>query len=572
LVRIFWTLDIPVSFMTGYVDSAGKLVMDSRLVSRRYASRQLPLDLVVVATDWTEQVTKIQGSSVLKGWRFLRVARLLRLTKARDIIERSSEFFKSERLSLLSSIVRLLAVLVWLMHFLACCWYAVGYASFASGEDSWVTTVNREPVSARYLHSLHFAVALFHGEQIIFPENLFETGFISCVLYLIFVWNAWLVSTITTAMTHLEIISTRKTGMMSALERWLHDNNVSYELTLKVQRSAKKCLQQEERNVPEANIALLQMISDPLRLELHYEIHSAIIFLHPFFLCYNSINPGAIKNICHTSVSSLKVAAEDVVFSEMEQAAVPRILFVIDGALQYSKPSQGESLCEIAYGNWMGEALLWTEDWLHVGTARALTDCRLLAVEVKGVYDHVAYFGTNHARHFAQLFTTELNELPSEQLSDVGRYTAVLGSQMMKVFGTDWLFLRTAEQAKIDFESSNTTSGLKRLSQKVQATHSGNAISNAGRRISDTSRRISDTSSRIAGTMARRISGHGLSSPSADNSVHSFNRQEARPASGASAEELGLSQQSASSRPAPRHSEKLQVVPIDALSGGATDR
>jgi len=418
--------------------------------------------------------------------------------------------------------------------------------------------VSDEPATAKYLRSLHFAVALFHGEQLIHPENLWETAFVSGALYLIFVGNAWLVSTITTAMTHLEILSTRRTAMVSALDRWLFDNNVSYELAVKVQRSAKKCLEEEERNLPEANIALLQMISDPLRMELHFEIHSAIMFQHPFFLSYNHVNPGAIKNVCHTSVSSLKVAAEDVVFSEMEQPANPRIFFVIDGVLKYSKPSQSEDeIREVKSGVWIGEALLWTEDWLHVGTLTAVTDSQLLAVEVKGMHDHIANFGTSHARHFAKLFTDNLNALASQDLSDIGNYNAELGQLMLKVFGKDWLLVRNQEQAKIDYEAAAARSQtpLGRISAKVAATPSGNAMMNTGRRISDSSRRISDT-------VARRISGRRdsrVSQTSGEISMMSSQLDERR----ASGDTLGSLRRNSQSSSEHSKSSKNQVLPIE---------
>eukprot|EP00441_Pelagodinium_beii_P008931 CAMPEP_0197699586 /NCGR_PEP_ID=MMETSP1338-20131121/120810_1 /TAXON_ID=43686 ORGANISM="Pelagodinium beii, Strain RCC1491" /NCGR_SAMPLE_ID=MMETSP1338 /ASSEMBLY_ACC=CAM_ASM_000754 /LENGTH=143 /DNA_ID=CAMNT_0043283093 /DNA_START=46 /DNA_END=474 /DNA_ORIENTATION=- len=142
------------------------------------------------------------------------------------------------------------------MHILGCVSYAVGnWAAELQGlENSFFQVLVDVPWFYRYMKCLHFSVALFQGELVMHPQNIQETAYFSAISFVIFVGNVWLVSTITTALTRIEIVSTRRTAMSQSLDRWITENNVSHELALKVQRSARKAVDDKEKNLPESNI------------------------------------------------------------------------------------------------------------------------------------------------------------------------------------------------------------------------------------------------------------------------------------------------------------------------------
>merc|ERR1712176_322185 len=108
---------------------------------------------------------------------------------------------------------------------------------------------------------------------------------------------------------------------------------------MKVQRNAKHALVEQERNSEEANIELLQIISDPLMMELHYEIYMPVLAVHPWFRCYNEVNPACLRKVCHTAVSLLSVSKGDIIFHDLETPNNPQMLFVIKGQLEYLQGS-----------------------------------------------------------------------------------------------------------------------------------------------------------------------------------------------------------------------------------------
>ena len=77
IISCAWTLDIVLSFVTGYMTEAG-LVMRFGSIARHYMRNMFCLDLVLVLADWSEFVAE-EGGGVLKVLRLARLTRFLRV-------------------------------------------------------------------------------------------------------------------------------------------------------------------------------------------------------------------------------------------------------------------------------------------------------------------------------------------------------------------------------------------------------------------------------------------------------------------------------------------------------------
>merc|ERR1740129_899067 len=89
-------------------------------------------------------------------------------------------------------------------------------------------------------------------------------------------------------------------------------------------------------NLPEESVDLLKHISTPLMIEVHFEIRSDILLEHPFFECYNDVNPGGIRMVCHSAVSFMDMHAGDVLFQSGDLPSLRRMFFIADGTFKYS--------------------------------------------------------------------------------------------------------------------------------------------------------------------------------------------------------------------------------------------
>eukprot|EP00931_Biecheleriopsis_adriatica_P024060 TRINITY_DN15082_c0_g2_i2.p1 TRINITY_DN15082_c0_g2~~TRINITY_DN15082_c0_g2_i2.p1 ORF type:complete len:931 (+),score=181.71 TRINITY_DN15082_c0_g2_i2:33-2795(+) len=418
IIRIFWTMDLFICFFTGYIDEQGVTVLNMYKVARRYASSQFPLDLLIVVFDWLDVIIGVRATGILKSWRLVRVMRLVRLRKATRILDQISEYMDEERVVVVIRTCKNLLALMILLHFFACLWWFIGELD----TDSWNVELRELDLLDKYMRAFHLSLAQFFGEHIILPYNLLERAFTIFVLYSSFIWQIWLVSSITTAMTHLEIIQSKKSSMFSALERFMTMHSISRDLRLKVQRNAHYAVKAAEQKTHESSIELLSLISEPLMIRLHYEMFTPIFSKCHFLRCFMLLNDAAMRKICHVAVSIEHISKDDVIFAEMEKPLEPKVLFNMGGKLQYLQMT-GEKRIIAPHKHWLSEMTLWTDDWLHKGTARAETDCRILSLDVNKFRATVGNTTDGiELKNWARFVLSHVNQEDQSTVNDVGEF------------------------------------------------------------------------------------------------------------------------------------------------------
>jgi len=441
----FWMFDLLMTFQLGFLDTDGKLNMAVQSVARHYVSGRFSIDVLVLVFEFADKMALHLQELTIVAQCLKFFFRLYRLRRVPSLFRALPFFAGSQARKLQFSIALYCFSILLITHWLACAWYVMGQLSLHMDDQSWVETIASAGVGERYLLSFQFSMAMFHGETVQAPQSIFERVYVSAVLFLVFVGNIWLVSTITTAMTHLEILSTRRSSMSGALEKWIRDHKISRELTVKIERSAIKMLDDMEKNAPEANIELLQMISEPLRIEIHYEIHGAVLDTHPFFRCFGLLNPNGIRKICHTAVETRTFAADDLVFCDGDNSHDPKVLFVVSGTLKFFKPDEeldATTEHEVTVRNWISEGFLWVDDWMHLGDLIAKTDCKLLALDVEQVQMLILTSGfALIAKTYAEKWVKYANDSMENEyeITDIGEFDHEIDRIMDETFTDTWL-------------------------------------------------------------------------------------------------------------------------------------
>merc|ERR1711862_676735 len=136
-------------------------------------------------------------------------------------------------------------------------------------------------------------------------------------------------------MTRLHIISSNESEQVMVLRRYLRQNGVSKKLAVRVQHNAQHALQERRRFMPEGSVELLGIVSEPLRVELHFEIYSGVLAAHPFFARYIEECPQIMCRVCHCAMSELLVSHGDTIFTAGETPQYPKTYIVCSGTLQY---------------------------------------------------------------------------------------------------------------------------------------------------------------------------------------------------------------------------------------------
>jgi len=340
--------------------------------------------------------------------------RLLRVQRAmRHIVER----IRSDAVKICVDIAKIVLIILGFTHLCACAWYGIGNQE---ADETWVAKhfVQETSLSERYVLSVHWSVSqLTGGMEEVVPCNLSERVFSVLALLLGFLLTAVLVSSLTSEITRLQIASNQNSLQFSVLRRFLADHCVSTRLAVRIQRNARRTLKWQQRNMNEAGVELLRLVSEPLRRELHFEIYSPILAGHPFFSLYIEDFPHVMRKVCHRSASMHLVSAGDVVFSAGEMPNPPKMYFVTSGILEYFTTHGRRDTIHGSNGHasestWLAEAALWTR-WTHRGGLKARSDTRLCEVDAQsfqhivGEFDHVAW----DPRLYATRFVGLINEL-----------------------------------------------------------------------------------------------------------------------------------------------------------------
>jgi len=297
-------------------------------------------------------------------------------------------------------------------HLIACIWYAVG---LQGGDSGWVAYHGLQDSGTQtcYIWSLHWSLAQFSGEVIFMPQTITERGWAIFVMILTFIFSALFISSITTSMTRLLIVAGQQSQQLLALRRYLFSLRISASLVVRMQCSAQRTLLEQKKTAPD----LLELISEPLRADFHYELHSPHLMAHPFFYFYNEVHPASIRRVCHLAVSSLSLSRGDVVFSDNEATEQPRMLFVLGaGRLMYRQ--DGMLPQSVFEGNWVCEHVLWAS-WVHCGFLCAECECQLLALDSETFRRIVSAVPTKHASLYATAFIEQLNGSGRAALSDL---------------------------------------------------------------------------------------------------------------------------------------------------------
>lgn len=423
--RFFWTFDMGMSCITGFVFADGVIQYNQREILRHYARTWFLPDVAIVSWDWIGYMVSGGGLALGQLARAVRVARavrLLRLLRMQEVLANLTERLQSDVLEVIMQILKLVVILVVTCHFLACFWWAVG----TNGTETvtWVKAGGYDDYAfdSSYLVCLYWAISLFcGGAHSIYPETDSErfygvaSGLLSFVLMLV------MFGTLTSGLTQRHIIDGSGQRQLATLKSYLRQNNLPKNLMKRLLRNAKHAI---SGDLNADAVQLLTVISEPLKIQMHFEMYSRILHYHPLFRDLLSDGNALVRRMCHQAMGMLLLASGDAVFEVEEEPAEPKMYFVVTGMLEYvDENAEVHSVHEKGY---LAEAVLWTR-WRHRGTLSATSDVKLAMLDANGFQDICKQaISKKHAAclpvmAYAQEFVRELNRTRPSDLPEKRR-------------------------------------------------------------------------------------------------------------------------------------------------------
>lgn len=515
ITRLFWTVDIVLTFFTGYTDAKGAIVVNPGDVVRRYLRTWFGFDLVVVGLDWTEiiissGVLSMSWARVGKATRFFRIARMLRLLRLARVQDTAStqvamflESLQNERLSIMMDIIKMTLMLGGISHIIACVWCSIGNSP-PDGKDSWLKADrdhgDESDFAWKYSVAFHWALLQFQGGMDeVRPFNIYERVFTICCLLIGFLLATAVIGRLTSSMTQLYVLSNHNTRKIGLLRLYLKQNTISRRLAFRINRNALHAIAANESVIQEESVQLLMYVSEPLRAELHFELLSPRFRDHGLFQNITEDYPEVMSRICHQALSITEVSSGDPVFHVGERPANPKTYIVTAGELQYVEGSSGVAT-SIKSGVFISEAVLWTA-WKHKGLLRSTSEAQLTVLLADTFMAIVLAFSlpwanaSSDPRRYAVHFVNSMNDLllDGEDINDlftVGILSDMSTTETLPRPETDenaW-FVRTArnsEQPETWTDKLRRTCcwGLLRRSDVSDTTEPGGFLDGAASRL-----------------------------------------------------------------------------------------
>jgi hypothetical protein len=170
---VVFFFDILLNFNTGFYYK-GVVVMKRHRIMLTYLRTWFLIDVLAtfpyeytfefaMGSEENESVQQYSQAPqllrMLKLIRFLRILRLLRVLKLKKFLYKLDEFIVTDVLNTVMDILKLLVLIFFISHLLACTFYYVGDYESTDNPENWirVSGIDEIPKEERYMTSLYFS-------------------------------------------------------------------------------------------------------------------------------------------------------------------------------------------------------------------------------------------------------------------------------------------------------------------------------------------------------------------------------------------------------------------------------
>eukprot|EP00929_Paragymnodinium_shiwhaense_P068310 TRINITY_DN34328_c0_g1_i1.p1 TRINITY_DN34328_c0_g1~~TRINITY_DN34328_c0_g1_i1.p1 ORF type:complete len:913 (+),score=183.54 TRINITY_DN34328_c0_g1_i1:79-2817(+) len=338
-LTVFWTIDLILSFRTGYFIGA-YLEMSQKQIALHYLQSCFVLDLVIVLVEWSSKISlTLSSASLLRTTRVMRTFRLMklfRLGKVKEIWTHLRDQVNSVVFHICVSLIVLSMCVSVGVHLTSCFWYWLG----TSEADGWVmyeAYEGRKDVVFWYVASARWSIAQLNGrtdedDRRNMKERAFAcfTGVVLAVII-----KTTFISVVTKTVLNLSALRSSKIRRQTLVNEYLDNHNISIGLQVSVKRymhdyddSRDACSKEEQ---------VMAFLPRSLQGDILYEIRGPPLANHPLFQSLGVAKQATMRHICHAAVKQVSPLKGEILFDTGD--ACSRMLFTVTGKVEYGEPA-----------------------------------------------------------------------------------------------------------------------------------------------------------------------------------------------------------------------------------------
>mmetsp|Transcript_36845 Transcript_36845/g.84918 ORF Transcript_36845/g.84918 Transcript_36845/m.84918 type:complete len:1099 (+) Transcript_36845:129-3425(+) len=408
LTTAFWSMDLLLHFLIGYNTTDGEVELRPIQVAKHYLTTWFCIDFTCLMSDFFNVVsefgaleTNTSATRVLhlvKLQRFLRALVMIRMLRVgRELFDFLYSKLSSTLLVMLRTF-QVTALILWLVHLVACAWYAIGRWAPADPDARWIDlplpgleqNVKDSTPLYQYMTAYHWSLGQISlGGLDVNPVNTWERVLAIACNFFGLLFGGTLVSILATTMMELRELNHDHEVKLRQLREFLIQHGVNIGIRLRVVRQVNDRIKQKDRILLEREVSALNVLSVTLLRELRYNMFRRSVRGHPLLHVWSSINEETLKHLCGEGTRMVMVLQDDELFAAGNSSNAAYLLH--DGKMMYHQKeadgvvSEDESE-EVWCNSWVSEASWWCY-WFHVGTAVAMTQMTLLMIPSETVLE-----------------------------------------------------------------------------------------------------------------------------------------------------------------------------------------
>jgi hypothetical protein len=460
---LFWTINMGLSITVGYVHK-GITIMSPVRILVHYFKTWFIIDLLVVGPDWIFTIANMSadagsGSSneelikLLRILRLIRMMRLLRLLKLRKILQEINDLIDSEFVGIFVNIAKMILLLLIINHIIGCIWFGLGTLTPESSGPNWIRefSFDDDHWSYQYVCSLHWSITQFTPASMhVQPMNMTERTFAVAVVVFGLAGFSYVVGSITGSLTQLRSMSEDTAKQFWDLRRFMKQNRVPLSLSSRIQRYLEHVWQSRTEKLDKKDVKIFKLLSEQLESELKCQLFVPHLKVHPLFDQLHQESEVTMNRIANSGISEKQLAPADEIFIHGEIATC--MYFLSAGQLAYDQGgraavTQQEIMREAKDTtstemvdkdeDWIAEPVLWTTEWIHLGSLMAWQDSVLILVDPQKFSETMQLNPSafSLACTYARNYLEWLNNVREEALNDISQGEDV--SEMVASFCGD---------------------------------------------------------------------------------------------------------------------------------------